>query len=71
MILLRGAMLEQPIKPADLKCIDTGATARFPISAKDLMPEFTGAALGEELSRLEQTWIASGFTATRDELLIR
>ncbi|TMV10726.1 CCA tRNA nucleotidyltransferase [Arenibacterium halophilum] len=70
-ILLRGAMLEQHIEPADLKCIETGATARFPISAKDLMPEFTGTALGEELARLEQTWIASGFTATRDELLIR
>ncbi|MEC7258611.1 MAG: CCA tRNA nucleotidyltransferase [Pseudomonadota bacterium] len=70
-MLLRGAMFEQPVQPADLQGIDTAASARFPISAKDLMPEFSGAALGKELTRLEQIWIASGFTATRDELLNR
>ena len=70
-MLLRGALLEQPVQPADLQGIDTGASARFPISAKDLMPEFSGAALGKELTRLEQIWIASGFTATRDALLNR
>jgi poly(A) polymerase len=33
------------------------------------MTDFSGKALGEKLKQLEATWIASGFTLTRKELL--
>ena len=48
--------------------IERGRNATFPIKARDLMPEFKGAALGDVLERLENLWIASGFTLTKDEL---
>lgn len=67
--LLRGAMAEQMPETTVLETISNAATARFPITAKDLMPAFKGPALGQELARLEQIWINSGFTLTRAELL--
>ena len=67
--LLRGAMAEQMPETTVLETISNAATARFPVMAKDLMPAFKGPALGQELARLEQIWINSGFTQTRAELL--
>lgn len=67
--LLRCAFLEQPWSEdmkTDLEC---GAAASFPIKANDLIPQFTGPALGKKLAELEARWIASGFTLTRQELL--
>jgi poly(A) polymerase len=49
--------------------IATGAAARFPLSAADLMPRLQGAALGQRLTELEARWIASGFTLSREQLL--
>ncbi|MEQ6249498.1 CCA tRNA nucleotidyltransferase [Sulfitobacter sp. HNIBRBA3233] len=49
--------------------ISAAAGQVFPVSAQDLMPAFTGPALGAELARLEALWIASDFTLTRKELL--
>ncbi|HQU69737.1 MAG TPA: CCA tRNA nucleotidyltransferase [Albidovulum sp.] len=49
--------------------IATGAAARFPLSAADLMPGLQGAALGQRLAELEARWIASGFTLSREQLL--
>lgn len=49
--------------------IATGSKASFPIRPTDLMPDFADAALGNELRRLEQLWINSGFTLTREALL--
>ncbi|MEX0276429.1 MAG: CCA tRNA nucleotidyltransferase [Ruegeria sp.] len=69
--LLRFAFLEQPWSPELAEALETGANARFPIRAQDLIPEFTGAALGEKLAQLEALWIASDFTMTRDELLAK
>lgn len=46
-----------------------GANAKFPITPKDLMPAFTGKALGDEIKRLECLWIASGLTAGAAKLL--
>ncbi len=43
----------------------------FRCSAADLMPAYTGAALGAELARLEAEWIASDFTLDRAALLGR
>lgn len=67
--LLRGCMAEQMPENAVLEAISRAAQARFPVSAKDLMPKFKGPELGRELARLEQLWIASGFTLSRAELL--
>lgn len=65
--LLRAALFEHPVAGADE--IAHGASATFPVAAKDLMPKYEGAALGAKLKELEQRWIASGFTLTKDELL--
>ncbi len=66
---IRAAIAERSIDPAELIAIDAAATARFPVSARDLMPAFEGKALGEELARLENKWIASGFTLEREDLM--
>lgn len=44
---------------------------RFPIGGNDLIAHglMPGKALGSELERLEQLWVASGFALTRDQLL--
>lgn len=68
-LLLRGALFEHAISPADLGDIVRGADARFPVSAADLMPQYQGAALGARLKALENRWIASGFALSREDLL--
>lgn len=68
-LLLRCALFEQPWPETAAHQLQTGASARFPICAKDLMPRLTGAALGDELRRLEAAWIASDFTLDRAALL--
>ncbi len=68
-ILLRGALLEMPLPGGWQGDLATGAAAEFPVKAADLMPAFSGAALGAELKRIEDRWIASGLVLTRAELL--
>lgn len=68
-LLLRAAMFEQPVATDAFDLAQQGADAKFPVSAKDLMPAFQGPALGQELKRLEQLWIMSQFGLTRAELL--
>lgn len=70
-ILLRSAMFETPPPNGFQAEIETGSTVRFPVTAKDLQPEFSGPALGAELRALEQRWIDSGFLLTKAELLVR
>ena len=66
---LRAAVLGTP-PPADCaEQIATGANAHFPVAAKELIPDFEGPALGKKLRALEAAWIASGMTATREDLL--
>lgn len=68
-IILRAALLEMPI-PANLEPdLILGARAEFPVSAQDLMPDYSGAALGSRLRKLEQHWIKSSFLMTANELL--
>ena len=43
--------------------------AVFPVAAADLMPDFTGPALGAKLAELEAQWIASGFSLDKAALL--
>ncbi|MFN4193416.1 MAG: CCA tRNA nucleotidyltransferase [Tabrizicola sp.] len=46
-----------------------GATARFPVTAADLMPALQGEALGARLQDLEARWLASDLTLSREDLL--
>ncbi len=64
--LLRGAIAETL---PDLAPLVAASQAGFPVTAHDLMPAFTGPALGRRLGELEQVWIDSGFSLTREELL--
>jgi poly(A) polymerase len=67
-ILARAALLETPL-PQDWQAdIARGAQAQFPLRASDL-PHLQGPALGAELRRLEQLWIASNFSMSKDRLL--
>lgn len=68
-LILRCALLEQAWDDAVMDTIETGANARFPLCAKDLMPDLRGPALGARLAGLEDRWIASGFSLTRAQLL--
>lgn len=68
-ILLRAALLESPLDPAAFTHINTGANAIFPVKAADLMPKYQGKTLGDRLTELEDVWIASTFTKTKDQLL--
>ncbi|KUJ77378.1 CCA tRNA nucleotidyltransferase [Ruegeria profundi] len=67
--LLRCAFLEEPWTDDLRNALNLGAAAEFPIRAADLIPDFTGPALGKKLAELEAHWIASGFTLTREDLL--
>ncbi len=68
-VLARAALLEAPPAPGWDKDIAQGAAVRFPVSAADLMPQLSGAALGDTLAALEARWIASGFRLSREDLL--
>ena len=68
-LLLRGALLNAAPSDRDVEDLATGEEAVFPIKATDLMPAYEGPALGQKLTELENTWIASGFALTARELL--
>jgi poly(A) polymerase len=67
-LLLRAALFETPLDPQSTVDLEKGAKAQFPVTAKDLMPAYQGAALGAKLAELETKWIASGFALTRRDL---
>jgi poly(A) polymerase len=67
--LLRAALLEQPVSPELETELQRGSGATFPVTAADLMPDLTGAALGASLKQLERAWIESGFNLSRAQLL--
>ncbi|MCL7409327.1 CCA tRNA nucleotidyltransferase [Marivivens donghaensis] len=67
--LVRQASMGQPIDPDELAILHHAMQQSFPVKAADLMPAFTGAALGERLRKLEADWIASRFTLSRDALI--
>ena len=68
-LLLRAALIEIPLKSDVLEAAETGAAQTCPVNAGDLMPDYSGAALGEKLREIESRWIASGFTLSKTELL--
>jgi len=67
--LLRANMAGMMVSEDDLNAAKTADQARFPVTAQDLMPAFSGKALGDQLKKLEQVWIDSGFTSTKSDLL--
>lgn len=69
MLALRSALLEMPFDPAVADAARQAAHKRFPVTPHDLMPDYSGPALGQRLSELEQRWIESGFTLGREDLL--
>lgn len=68
-LALRHAFLERPLSETAKADVIRGASAKFPVRAKDLSGQFTGHALGEKLRALEADWIASGFRKTKRDLL--
>ncbi|MBE1296754.1 CCA tRNA nucleotidyltransferase [Phycobacter azelaicus] len=68
-LLLRAALMEQPLETAALEEVGQGASQTLPVAARDLMPDLSGAALGAALKRLEAEWIASDFALDRRALL--
>lgn len=67
-LMVRAAMLSQPL-PADFGAeLARGAAMRLPVAAADLAG-LSGAALGRRLGEIESRWIASDFTLTRADLL--
>ena len=68
-LLLRAAMLDALVSQQNLKDANNGASACLPVKATDLMPAFTGTALGEKLREVEDRWIASGFRLGKSDLL--
>lgn len=68
-MLVRAALLGAPLPDGAAQAIARGAAARFPVTAADLTPALSGRALGRELARLENRWIASDFTLDRAALL--
>ncbi|MDA9208320.1 CCA tRNA nucleotidyltransferase [Octadecabacter sp.] len=69
MLLLRWASLLAPFDNDAIEAVWRGAQAKFPIAAADLMPAFTGKALGDRIRFLETEWINSDFELTKSELL--
>jgi poly(A) polymerase len=68
-LLCRAALFEQPLPPAWQTDIARGAEAVFPVTAADLMPALSGAALGAKLREAEARWLASDLTLTKAQLL--
>jgi poly(A) polymerase len=68
-LLARAAMLDTPLPKGWQGNLVRGALAVFPVAASDLMPEYTGAALGARLKDLERRWFASDLRLSKAELL--
>jgi poly(A) polymerase len=66
---VRAAVLGVRYQVQDMRDVERGAAATFPITAADLMPALQGEALGARLKELEARWLASDLTLTRDALL--
>lgn len=68
-MLVRAAVMLRPLHIGWVAEVARGADATFPVPASDLMPAFTGAALGARLAQLTDRWLASDLRLTRDDLL--
>jgi len=69
MLLIEAASLGHEIDPNKVEIAKRASRKTFPVHASDLMPDLTGPALGKALGQIEDRWIASDFTLTKDQLL--
>ncbi|MEM1100513.1 MAG: CCA tRNA nucleotidyltransferase [Pseudomonadota bacterium] len=70
-LALRAAALQRPLDAQEFRAAEAGAAALFPVKAADLPASLKGPAIGEALTELKTVWIASGFTASKAELLAK
>ncbi len=68
-LAVEAASLQQEIDAKQVDFARFAAEQVFPVKAADLMPAYTGPALGAALKKAEVRWIASDFTLTKDALL--
>lgn len=68
-LLLRAALLEMPLDPEGLSAAEIGSQQQCPVKPADLMPDYSGAALGAKLREVEDRWVASGFALSKSKLL--
>lgn len=68
-VLVSAALSGQPVSDEEMAQVDRGASSVCPVSAQDLMPKLAGKELGDKLRELEQAWIDSDFTLSREDLL--
>jgi poly(A) polymerase len=68
---ITAAVLGQELDTNIDKNAQFAASQTFPLQAVDLMPDLHGPALGQAMKKAEAAWIASGFTLTKTELLLR
>lgn len=68
-ILARAALLEMPPPLGWQEEVARGVEARFPVTAADLMPQFTGPALGAKLKDLQKHWREGDLYPSKKELL--
>ena len=68
-LVLRSALDGSVLTETAIEIAKNAASQSLPVSARDLMPEYQGAALGARLKQLETAWLASDFSLSRAELL--
>ena len=68
---ITAAVLGQELDTNIAKNAQFAASQTFPLQAVDLMPDLQGPALGQAMKKAEAAWIASGFTLTKTELILR
>lgn len=67
--LIRCALAETMPLAQDIAEFERAGTQVFPVSSRDLMPEYEGAALGARLAQLKSAWLESDFKMTNSDLL--
>ena len=67
--LVLAASLGQPMMPEWETPLYAASKAIFPIKAANLPQDLQGPQIGQALKKLEILWIASGFAASKEELL--
>ena len=68
-VLVRAAMMLQPLPLGWVSEVARGTTATCPVTAADLMPGLQGPALGARLTALTDRWLASDLRLKRADLL--
>lgn len=67
-VLVKAALLGTEVSVDEMRMVEMGSKAEFPIKAADLKP-LAGLELGKKLRDLEAQWIASNFLMSKQALL--